>query len=133
MDTDPRFLILNPVKTDQATEFEAFVREVLQPAVEAHQPEIATKVRLWRASENEPGEGFTIFAFVAEGVASWEDLNLLPAFSAQYGDDQAQQLLETFSGFFVRGREWAAAWEAAMSDDDEGARQYGWQMQQVWP
>ena len=132
MTTDPRFLILNPVKAHQAAAFEAFVREVLQPAVQAHQPEVATQVRLWRASEPEPGDAFVIFVFVAEGVASWEDLDLLPVFTAEYDDAQAQQHLETFSNFFVSGSEWAAAWASAMSEDD-GGQQYGWQMSQVWP
>ena len=132
MTSDQAFLILNPVKAARATEFEVFVRDVLQPAVQAHRPEIAKKVRLWKASDPEPGEALIIFAFVAEGIPSWEDLDLLPSFTAHYGETEAEELLETFGSFFVQGGEWAAAWAAAMAAE-EGAQQYGWQMQQVWP
>ncbi len=132
MTSDERFLILNPVEATRASEFEAFVRDVLQPAVQAQQPDIAHKVRLWRASEPEPGASIIIFAFVAEGISSWDDLNLLPVFTAQYGEAEALDLLDTFGSFFVEGREWATAWAAAVAAD-EGAQQYGWQMNQVWP
>lgn len=130
MTTDPRFLILNPVKTSRAAEFEAFIRDVLQPAVTAHRPDIADRVRLWKASEPEPGAALTIYAFVAEGVSSWEDLDLMPAFTARFGEAEAQRSIETFGSFFVERRDWAAAWAEALTGE-EGGKQYGWQMEQL--
>src|SRR5680860_1562981 len=57
MTLEQQFLILNPVHTDRADDFEVFVREVMGPAVQAQQPELRDKVRLWKASEPEPGSG----------------------------------------------------------------------------
>lgn len=134
MTLEQQFLILNPVHTDRAGEFEVFVRDVLGPAVQAQQPELRDKVRLWKASEPEPGSGaITIFAFVAEGVSSWDDLDLLPTFTAHYGAEEAKRLLDTFGDFFADNQVWAAAWTAAMSPGagEEEGRQYGWQMQQL--
>jgi len=129
-----QFLILNPVHTDLADDFEAFVRDVLGPAVQAQSPETSDKVRLWKASEPEPGSGaITIFVFVVDGVSSWDDLDLLPTFTAQYGEEEAKRLLDTFGGFFADRQTWAASWADALGSEvgDEEGQQYGWQMQQV--
>jgi len=129
-----QFLILNPVLTDRVVDFEAFTRDVLAPAVQAHSPETSDKVQLWKASEPEPGaDGITIYAFVADGVSSWDDLDLLPAFTAHYGEEEAKRHLETFGGFFADHRAWAASWAAAFGPEaeDEEGRQYGWQMQHL--
>lgn len=130
MTSDPLFLILNPVKTSRAAEFEAFFRDVLQPAVQAHNPDVADKVRLWKATEPEPGEALTIYVFVAEGVSSWADLDLMPAFTAQFGEAGARSSLEIFGGFFAERRDWAATWAEAMTAE-EGGKQYGWQLEQL--
>ena len=129
------FLILNPVRTELADQFEAFVSGVLRPAVAAHHPELNDKVRLWRATEPEPGaQAITVYAFVAQGVSSWEDLDLLPAFTAQFGAEGAERHLARFNDLFVDHQAWMTAWTRAWSDDesdDDGARQYGWQMQEL--
>lgn len=129
------FLILNPVRTELADQFEAFVNDILGPAVAAHQPELSGRVRLWRATEPEPGaQAITIYAFVAQGVSSWEDLDLLPAFTEHFGADGAQRHLADFNDFFVDHQTWMTAWTRAWTEEgggDDVARQYGWQMQEL--
>ena len=129
------FLILNPVRTELAGQFEAFVSDILGPAVAAHQPELRDKVRLWRATEPEPGaQSITIYAFVAQGVSSWADLDLLPAFTEHFGADEAERHLERFNDLFVDPRTWMTAWTRAWAEEGSGddvARQYGWQMEEL--
>jgi hypothetical protein len=128
--TEQSFLILNPVRTERAEDFERYVREVIGPAVGAQQPAMLSKVRLWRASEPEPGAtGILIYAFVVEGASSWEDLNLAPLFSAHYGDDEAGRLLKQFDEFFVDHGTWVESWSAHEVGEENGP-QYGWQMEQ---
>jgi hypothetical protein len=136
MATTDLFLILNPVRTESAEDFETFVRDVLAPAAVAHRPDLRDKVRLWRSTEPEPGGGtVTIYAFEAQGISSWDDLELDSAFIERYGSDEAEHHLERFSNFFVDPQEWMRAWSdawaAAVPSGDEGDRQYGWQMQKL--
>ncbi len=130
MSTDPMFVILNPVRADAAEDFETYVREVLSPAVASHQPEMLGKVELWRASEPEPGDaGIIVYAFLARGVTSWEELELAPAFRSHYGEQQAETELGRFGRFFVDHRAWIGSWSSRELDEDETS-QYGWRMEQ---
>jgi hypothetical protein len=126
-----RFLVLNPVRTDRAEDFERFVRQVLQPAVEAQQPGMADKVRLWRAAEAESGDGdVTIYAFVAES-GNPDTLDLSVPFRAHYGDERAAELLDEFNDFFVEFDTWKAGWRAIEDPEEGPARQYWWEMREV--
>ena len=128
------FLILNPVRTELTDQFEAFVKDILRPAVAAHQPELSDKVRLWRATEPEPGaQTVTIYAFVAEGVSSWEDLDLLPSFTEHFGAEEAERHLARFNDLFVDHQTWSEAWTRAWTEEGSGAdgRQFGWQMREL--
>ena len=127
--TENNILILNPVRSELAEEFERYVRDVLAPAVAAHQTGMLSKVRLWRAAEPEPGTtGIIIYAFVAQGVSSWEDMDLRPPFTAHYGEAEAGRLLEQFNSFFVDHRTWVESWNAHEVGEEDGP-QYGWQME----
>jgi hypothetical protein len=53
-----RFLVLNPVRTDRAEDFERFDGEVLQPAVDAQQPDMpGTRTRSISVSRSAPTTG----------------------------------------------------------------------------
>lgn len=130
MTTQMRFLLLNPVRTDKAGDFEEFVRDVIGPAVEGQRPDTTQLVRLWKATEAEAGgSNITVFAFVAE-TGDAEDLDLLPLFISHYGEDEAHRLLERFDGFFADHEAWMSSWAAA-EPGEEGSAQYGWRMQEI--
>jgi hypothetical protein len=123
------FLIFNPVRAEAADGFETYVRDVLGPAVASHEPEMLDKVELWRASEPEPGDaGIIVYAFLARGVSSWEELELEPAFRSHYGEEEAEKALEQFGKFFADHRAWVESWSSREVDEGEGS-QYGWRLE----
>jgi hypothetical protein len=125
-----RTLVLNPVRSDRAAEFEAFVHDVLEPAVRAHGADVDLQVQMWRARAPESGNaGVTFFAFLAD-TGELEHLDLVGPFHAFYGEERGEELLQQMDELLVDFDTWRDALRP-FEDEAGVARQYWWQMEDV--
>ena len=102
-------LAINPVLAERADDFEEWLRTVVVPAMQTHQPHLVDKVTVLRATEAEGG--VITYAVLAEGgePADWE---LEPLLERALGADGAARAMSQMAGMLQR-------------------EQYGWEVMRV--
>ena len=111
----PNLLALTPVKPERAEEFEAFVRDVVVPAVLQARPQAAGLWQLWRPSTTaessqvadsqvagSPGVAAgppDSYAFVFFGGLPVDDWDLGPVFTEVHGKERGSELNRQFEDF----------------------------------
>jgi hypothetical protein len=103
-ETTPTLIAINAVLADRVGEFEEWLRSVVVPAMQDHQPHLDGQWRVLRATE--ATDGTVVFAFVCEGGTP-EDWDLRRLLVTAFGEAAADSHLETF-GEMLRGDQ--AAW-----------------------
>ena len=63
--SEQTLIVVNPVRADRADEFEGWLRSVVRPAVQAHQPHLEDRWRVLRSPE--PEDGVVAFVFLFDG------------------------------------------------------------------
>ena len=88
-------LAINPVLEERADDFEEWLRTVVVPAMQTHQPELVNSVTVLRATEADGG--VITYAFLAEGgePADWE---LEPLLERALGADGAARAMSQMAG-----------------------------------
>ena len=79
----PRLLSVTPVKSGREQEFEAFIRDVIVPAVSQHRPHLTGQWQSLRPEDDLHGDGTRAYAFLFYGDApvddwlppAWADVN----------------------------------------------------------
>ena len=118
-------LLLNPVRTERAQDFERFLVETVVPAVRAQRPELDGRWRVLRAAEPDTDEVVTyVFVFDGGTLDDWELDAILPA---HYGADEAQRLADEWMDTFAP----RAGWVAALAGDEDEGPQVGWTLSTV--
>jgi hypothetical protein len=110
MMADQLHVVLHPVHAERAGDFERFVMDVIRPAVHAQRPDLEDRWRLMRATET--ADGVVTFAFLLEGGSLNDDWELDVILPAQYGQREADRLVEEWVKTFAPLAPWA---EAAVS------------------
>ncbi|WP_148046606.1 hypothetical protein [Nocardioides pocheonensis] len=115
--TEQLHLGLNPVRAERAEDFERFLAEVVLPAVRAQRPDLAGRWRVMRSSGG-PADDVVTYAFMLEGGSLEEDWELGVLLSAQYGEEEADRLLNGWLETFAPVEAWAQV--AASSAGESG-------------
>jgi hypothetical protein len=123
--TEQLHLILNPVRSDRAKDFERFLAEVVVPAVRAQRPDLDGRWRVMRSSE--PSGDVVTYVFMLEGGSLAEDWELGVLLPAHYGEEEAERLFKTWTETFAPLDAWA---DAAVSSGRE-SNQLVWTMEPV--
>jgi len=118
-------LVLQPVRSDRADDFERFLRDVVEPAVRTQRPDLEGRWRAMRATE--ASDGVVTYAFFLEGGSLNEDWELGLLVPAHYGEDEAERLFSEWGETFAPLDQWA---EAAASSGRE-TNQAVWTMESV--
>jgi hypothetical protein len=123
-------LYLTPVSADRAEEFERFLLQVVEPAVEEQRPDLVGRWRLLRPSQAESADDTVLtYAFLFDGGDPEEDWDLSKLLPRHYGQEEAERLLQGWTVMFVPfGR-----WVTAMGESDEDIAQPGWTFTTVAP
>jgi hypothetical protein len=119
-------VILNPVRTDRAEEFERFLRETVVPAVRARSPELDGRWHVLRATEPD-GDGVVTYVFLFDGGDLDDDWDLGTLLPAHYGTEEGERLLDEWLGTFAPRSEWAGL----LADEDDDGPQVGWTLTPV--
>ena len=88
--SEQTLIAINPVRADRADAFAEWLRSVVAPAVRAHQPHLAQRLRVLRGTEAE--DGVVVFAFVFDGGTD-EDWELRPLLEKELGSEGADRAL----------------------------------------
>lgn len=116
-------IYLTPVAADQAEEFERFLVEVVEPAIQARRPDLADRWRLLRPVRPETADGGVLtYAFIFDGGDVDDDWNLSKLLPPHYGDAESERLLEGWTSTFVPYSQWIAA----LGQPEDDITQTGW-------
>jgi len=87
--SEQTLIAINPVRADRADAFTEWLRSVIAPAVRAHQPHLAERMRVLRGTGTE--DGVVIFAFLFDGGTDddWDLRRLLEQALGPEGADRA--------------------------------------------
>ena len=106
----PSALALTSIQPERAEEFEAFVRDVVVPAVRQARPQAEGLWELWRPTAESsqvvnsprvaPAPPST-YAFVFFGDLPLDDWDLVPVFTEVHGEDRGGDLNRQFEDFIV--------------------------------
>ena len=91
----PKFMAVTPVKPGREADFEAFVRDVIDPADQQARPHVSGTWRLLRPV-GQPSEGAQaayVFLFYGD---TWDDYDLEALFREAYGEDTGAQRIQQF-------------------------------------
>lgn len=115
--SDQLHVVLQPVQAERAHDFERFMTEVVTPAVQAQRPDLDGRWRAMRSSES--ANGVVTFAFLLEGGSLTQDWDLGQLLDTHYGGQEAERLLEQWTGTFAPLIPWAEAAVAAGQETNQ--------------
>jgi hypothetical protein len=116
-------LYLNPVAADRAQEFERFLLDVVEPAIRGHRPDLIGRWRILKPTQPETGDdGVLTYAFLFDGGDLDEDWELAKLLPQEYGEDEAQRLIQNCFALFVPYRRWVTS----MGESENEITQRGW-------
>jgi hypothetical protein len=125
MMTDQLHLGLNPVRADRARDFERFLIEIVVPAVRAQRPDLDGRWRVMRSSGS--SDEVVTYAFMLEGGSLAEDWELGILLPAQYGQEEADRLINEWVETFAP----LDAWAQATASSGRDANQAVWTLEPV--
>jgi hypothetical protein len=97
--SEQTMIVLNPVRADQADAFTQWLRTVVVPAVNDHQPHLADRWRVLRGTETE--DGAVLFAFLFDGGTD-EDWDLRLLLEKARGPEGADRALAEMQGMLTQ-------------------------------
>ena len=122
---DQLHVVLHPVQAERASDFERFVTEVVRPAVHAQRPDLDGRWRFMRSTGT--ANGVATFAFLLQGGSLTDDWELDVILPAQYGQQEADRLVEEWVETFAPLGPWA---ESAVSAAPN-SNQVAWSLESV--
>jgi len=90
---------MTPVKADRQADFESFIGEVIDPAVQRVRPQLGPLWRVLRPAG--PSEGAATYALLFYGDATLDDWDLGALFDEAYGSEEGSRRGEEFMSFLV--------------------------------
>jgi hypothetical protein len=110
-------LALNPVRADRAQDFERFLSDVVEPAVQAQRPDLEGR---WRVARTDgPGADMVTYVFLLEGGSLEDDWDLGTLLTAHHGDEEAERLFQDWDAMFAPLDAWG---EAAVATAEESGQ-----------
>jgi hypothetical protein len=95
----PRFIAVTRVKADKQAEFESFIGEVINPAVEKVRPQLGSQWQALRPAGARNGEA--VYCLLFHGDASLDDWDLGSLFSEAYGPEEGARRDQEFEAFMA--------------------------------
>jgi hypothetical protein len=95
----PRFLAVQSVPSDRASDFEAFVIGELVPAVQRAKPHLASQWQAVRASAVGSESGETVYIVLFYGDAELDEWDVRQLFTDAGGAEEAERLDDRFASF----------------------------------
>ncbi len=93
----PRLLSVTPVKSGREQEFEAFIREVIVPAVREHRPHLQGQWQVLRPEDDLHGDGTRAYVFFFYGDAPVDDWDVDTLFDTAFGEDEGNKRLQQWT------------------------------------
>jgi hypothetical protein len=97
---DVRWIALTPVKPDRQDEFEAFIRDVIVPAVKQVRPHLMGRWQTLRPAEQEDDAPPT-YGLLFHGDSPLSEWELGPLLAEAYGDEEGARRDREFEAFLA--------------------------------
>ena len=95
----PALIAVTPVKAGREAEFEAFVQDVIVPAVQQARPHLTGMWQTVRPALDQPSDGPPAYVFLFYGGAPISDWDLETLLPAAYGDEEGAERFREFVDF----------------------------------
>ena len=102
LDHDRTLIAVNRVRAQRADSFEDWLRAVVVPAAEEHQPHLAGRWHVLRGTETE--DGVVVFAFLFDGGTD-DDWELRPLLEKAHGPQGADRELAEMREMLAQDQE----------------------------
>jgi hypothetical protein len=95
----PRFIAVTRVQADRQADFEAFIHEVVDPAVEKVRPELGPMWQTLRPTA--ATDGVAVYFLLFRGDASLDDWDLESLLTEAYGAEEGPRREQEFEAFLA--------------------------------